>query len=94
MCTGFSHCFGSLKVLVLRFSFAMALSLALQTITSSCTLQSLLFGSLLSFSQFSACHNGLDLLAKMAKKHQHSLHGVELLHSDCEPEPVCLSLVL
>ena len=36
------------------------------------------FCSLLSFSQFSACHNGLDLLAKMAKKHQHSLHGVEL----------------
>ena len=35
--------FGSLKVLVLRFSFTMALSLALQTITSSCTLQSLLF---------------------------------------------------
>ena len=38
-------------------------------------------------------HNGLDqrldLLAKTAKKHQHSLHGVELLRtgSDCEPEP-------
>ena len=29
-------------VLVLRFTFTMALSLALQTITSSCTLQSLL----------------------------------------------------
>ena len=44
------------------------------------------------FSQFSACHNGLDLLAKMAKKHQHSLHGVKLLRSDCEPDPesVCL----
>ena len=37
--------------------------------------------------------HGLDLLAKTAKKHHHSLHGVALLCSDCEPEPVCLSLV-
>ena len=34
--------------------------------------------------------HGLDLLAKMAKKHQHSLHGVALLHSYHEPEPVSL----
>ena len=31
--------------------------------------------------------HGLNLLTKTAKKHQHSLHGVALLHSDCEPEP-------
>ena len=67
----------------------MALSLALQTITSSCTLQSLLF---LFTAQFSACHNALDLLAKTTKKHH--LQGVELPCSDCKPEPVCLSLVL
>ena len=73
----------------------MALSLALQTITSSCTLQSLLFLFTVSFSQFSACYNGLDLLAKTAKKHQDSLHSVELPHtgSDCKPEPVCLSVL-
>ena len=84
MCTDFSL-FGSLKVLVLRFSFTMALSLALQTITS---LQSLFT------AVFYACHYKLDLFVKTAKKHQHSLHGVELLRSDCEPESVCLSLVL
>ena len=41
----------------------------------------------------SCLHAGLDLLAETAKKHQHYLHGVALLRSDCEPEPVCLSLV-
>ena len=39
------------------------------------------------FSQFSVCHNGLDLLAKIAKKHRHSLHSVKSLPSDCEPDP-------
>ena len=72
----------------------MGLSLALQTIISSCLccFRSLVHCCL--FSQFSARHNGFDLLTKTAKKHQHSLHGVELLRSDCKPEPVCLSLVL
>ena len=48
---------------------------------------SLLFSFIAVFSQFSACYNGLNLLAKTAKKHQHSLHSVELLRSDCKPEP-------
>ena len=50
----------------------MALSLALQMVTS---LQSLLL-LFIAVSQFSACHNGLDLLAKTPKKHQHSLQLV------------------
>ena len=76
---------------LIRFSFNNGSLFGTLNVRVHCNL--CCFCSLLSL--VSSLH-GLDLLAKTAKKHQHSLHGVALLRSDCEPEPepVCLSLVL